>query len=352
MAQNITFTVAPHSLVLGRASSLGVISFLIITSNIACLFALRKTDIVYRQTKAFLTSLIVADGCIGLIMLIPTVVSIAMGYWPFGDTACVTYSLFTVIGVYAEQFSFLCVTFDRFVSIKKPLAYHRIVTINRTRATVVCAWTLAFLIGIFAGQHANWVAEYSPPHGACHFDKYHSTDSLPSVEFMLCWIFLFPAPIVFIGILNLTIYVIARRHARRVEHSVQHLHRLRQMSVKTNSLTLTRELNQCSEGTSNETNPPPVCRLELKVTMTMLIISAFYLLAWIPALIVNGLDNLTTYQVSYAKYFVQDVLFYSNSFINTLIFFWRFRSFRKAVTDVFRRWTWATSGSWCLNLKY
>ena len=412
MEQNDTIT--SHSVTaLGvfRGFMLTILTCLIIACNVVLFIALPRVNMVYDQTKIFMRSLAIADICTGVFLASPKIVSLSIGFWPYGNVTCIVYSMMKTTLVYAEQFSFVGITVDRFIAVTKPLRYHRIMTVNRCRGIVVAFWMTATLPVVYStiNRYVNdsFDTYYFPEEGACVL--IFGRETIQTGRYIIGVFLLTIVPVLFVVGMSLRILQITYQHVRRIQRvQVQQVPSIRstyssaqntQSSSQFNPYVIPNSQHQSSsidsgqdswvrsqanpianplanprvnrdhlhQSRSDITNPnhqssstdsgqdsrarrqtyPQAnpqdnldprrhqSRQELKVTFTILITTGLYVIAWMP-LMVNSIANYFR-DDEYASVFIwllQDTLFFSNCFWNTIIYSFRLSAFRKVIKKI------------------
>ena len=117
------------------------------------LMAVRKR--LHSSANAFITSLAVADFCVGL-YIIPSsyVPNIFSGYQSLRMFSSFQYFLF-----YSSACNLCVVTADRFIALTLPLRYMTFMTRNRVCCLIFTAWIIPFLVWLLP---LAWIFSSSP----------------------------------------------------------------------------------------------------------------------------------------------------------------------------------------------
>ena len=309
-------TISPYNFtVLGisRSFMLTILTCLIVASNTLLLVILPRVKAINNQTKIFMRSLAIADIGHGVFLAFPKIASLFIGFWPYGNFSCILYFFGKIILFYGEQFSFIGISVDRFIAVTKPLRYQSMLTINRCRTIVLSYWMTAASIALFSAinryQKDLLYTSYSPEEGACVLE--FGRETIQTGSYIIGVFILTVGPVLAVTGMSLRIVQITVRHVRQVNqepgpgdarHDNQNLHQSRQ---------------------------------EIKVTLTMLVTTGAYVVAWLPV-IFNSIANFFTNDkyVSTFLWVTQDLLFFSNCFWNAIIYSFRLSAFRKEVKQL------------------
>ena len=125
------------------------LAFTILLILVGNCFSLRVIQIsplkfMGHATKVFMISLAVTDLCAGILM-VPSVVSSAIGYWAFGSFLCKEIVDWVSCVGSMSVITLACMGIDRLVAVQKPLRYHQIMTRKRAVIVTVVLWIILFL---------------------------------------------------------------------------------------------------------------------------------------------------------------------------------------------------------------
>ena len=224
MEQNNTIT--PNNVtVLGifRGFSLAILTCLIIVCNVLLFIVLPRVHTLYDQTKVFMRSLAIADICSGVFLASPKIISLSFGFWPYGNISCIAYSFMKTTLVYAEQFSFIGITVDRFIAVTNPLRYHIIMTVKRCRGIVIVFWMTAAVLLVYStiNRYINdsFDTYYSTEEGACimTFGK----ETVKAERYIIGIFLLTIGPVLIVVGMSLRILQITCIHVRRIRRVQQ-----------------------------------------------------------------------------------------------------------------------------------
>ncbi|GAV07323.1 hypothetical protein RvY_17169 [Ramazzottius varieornatus] len=143
-----------QSVLLGIFSGL----FAIVTAggNILVMLSLRIDKQLRTITNYFLLSLAFADLMIGLISMPLFTLYFLLGYWPLGPVICDSWLAADYLMSNASVLNLLIISFDRYLSITRPLTYRARRTTRRAVFMIAAAWIISLILWppwIFAWPH-------------------------------------------------------------------------------------------------------------------------------------------------------------------------------------------------------
>lgn len=116
------------------------------TGNIMVMIAFRIDKDLQTVSNYFLMSLAVADMSIGIVSVPLYSVYLVMGYWPFGPLACDLWLSMDYMMSNASVANLLIISFDRYLSVTRPLTYRAKRTPKRAGILITYAWLISFVM--------------------------------------------------------------------------------------------------------------------------------------------------------------------------------------------------------------
>ncbi|KAK2157361.1 hypothetical protein LSH36_193g11027 [Paralvinella palmiformis] len=303
---SMTIVFSSKAYVSGRYTVYFTEAALIIIANILTLMVVKRSkklrDI---PANTFVVSLACADGMIGVLLPATMMTSMTSNQAVWITSACVFrgpyYAMFCISLV-----TLLAIGVDRCVAVVHPLLYRRRMTTKIARIASILIWIGQLLIWeTFTCYYGSQISAGKNRPRAAH-------DMFPRKTFFFMIQMEILLPIVGNVILYAFIYIRLRR--RKVVVSVS----ARQDAIET------RTKNQLQAKTK-------------AFTKMMALVLGYLVIAWLPYYILVPIHkvNEPTTPIWYVYAFdAAAVLFYSNSFMNPLIYSWQNRDFREAYTKI------------------
>ncbi|XP_072041519.1 histamine H2 receptor-like [Amphiura filiformis] len=279
---------------------LTVTALFIIIGNSVNLIVLHRVKNFNEVTKTFMKSLAFADLGIGCVLNVLSIGAAAAGHWPFGDGVCGFYGVALVFLEPASLLTLVIISAERYLAVMRPFQYPSLLTLTRARIIVVIAWLSALIFALFYGPLLGRVAVYYHTFHMCFYDPADPTQlDIWGISSICIFVIL---PFVLIVCIYLRLYLVARRHARQIADSGQQ--------------------NQAHSSS------------ESKRTITFLIITAGFAVAWTPFATSVLYANFALKRLSpYLGFFCQ-VMYLSNSWLNVIVYYWKNRAFREELQKI------------------
>ena len=283
----------PTSLIIFKSTCLGILIILNITFNFITLVVLRRMRELSPTTKIFLTSMTVLDiGHLGY--MVPIFLCTLMNRWPFGDTSCTINGYVGMVTAVLYYSHLPLVNLDRFIAVTRPYRYPSLVTVPRARAMVVCLWCISpVLAGVLT------------PAMTIHYqDIFHMCIGAMKVKDAIGMSIVTISPMALAILLFLRLFLVARGHAAAIDAQ-----------------------ERVVGGNNNRSN-----ELERKTFTTFLIMTACVTFCMTPQVIIYATESLKPGGPNnYWAVCLAQILSFSNTIINVIVYYWRTVAFRKAV---------------------
>lgn len=288
-----------------RATICAILTTLSISADCFCIAVLRRAKQINKITRFLMASLTLSDLCVGVFGLAPLVWSAAIGGWPEPLSQwCIihifTLQLFQYCGISAVLF----LNLECFIAITRPLKYNIIVTKTRTLIVIAIQWSFWIIWGISMFFIFKNYMFFDHHYGLCVI-----RESVRKLVFVIggavLHIFL---PVLVVICMYSRIWYIARQHVARIAE---------------------RNVNQ-----AYNQNAPRRMRDNNKAFRSFLLVTISIAVLWIPFTVVEIYETVTTkllhvYVVSFGEF-----LEFSIPWINVLILFIKYESFRKTAAEV------------------
>lgn len=144
------------------------LSAITIIGNILVIVAFQVNPLLRTVSNYFLLSLAVADLILGTISMNLYTTYILIGRWTLGSLACDVWLAVDYVASNASVMNLLAISFDRYLSVTRPLTYRVTRTTRRAALLIALAWGISFLLwapAILFWQHI--VGERTVPEDQC-----------------------------------------------------------------------------------------------------------------------------------------------------------------------------------------
>ena len=210
----------PEAVVIGMVLSL--ICFFSIAGNVLVVVAILTDRHLRKTSNYFIISLALADTLVAIMVMTFAVANDILGYWIFGHQFCSVWISFDIMCSTASILNLCAISLDRYIHIKNPLHYERLVTPLRTCFCMSLVWLLSALIS-FLPIHLGWhrTGPYNPegqydPHG-----HYICLMELNPVYAVVSSLISFYAPCVVMLLIYLRLFLFARKQVQSVKRTTR-----------------------------------------------------------------------------------------------------------------------------------
>ncbi|KAH9514238.1 hypothetical protein Btru_028457 [Bulinus truncatus] len=172
--------------------------------NMLVIVAFKLDKNLQTVSNYFLLSLAVADLTIGIVSMPLYTVYLLMGYWPLKALMCDVWLSLDYTMSNASVANLIIISFDRYLSVTRPLTYRAKRTPRRAATMICCAWIISSLIWtpwIFAWPYIE--GERTVPENEC-FIQFLKTNQYITV---ITAMFAFYIPVMIMSVLYFRIYM-------------------------------------------------------------------------------------------------------------------------------------------------
>lgn len=153
-----------------------------------------RLDYNLREDKSnkFIINLAISDITAAVGVMLPSIVSVIMDRWPFGDVLCLINCSINYICIIVTMMTLAFISIDRYQAILHPLTYETIITIPIMYAMIASTWVQG-LIFCLPPVLRKWI-EYDYWEGVCAIDWFKpDTGIMFYVIFANLFCFILPA---------------------------------------------------------------------------------------------------------------------------------------------------------------
>ncbi|XP_038052465.1 adenosine receptor A2a-like [Patiria miniata] len=223
---------------------------------------------------------------------------------------CVCINVLAVMAAMASVLSLVCVTFDRYLVISKPLRYVTLVTTHRALGAIAFLWLYSIGVSLLILIPDEMTVE--PPMGISNSSVTCNIDTLiglPYGYFLMCNFFI-PIPAMFVMYAH--IFVIARRHARAI-------HDVRRVSCVDPALP-----------------QPSLIKQNVRIAAVLSVITTYFLLSWTSTIVILAvMRHMPEYEFQLT--IVYKIIFYTNAAFNPFLYMFHHRTLRAYLVKTVRR---------------
>ena len=262
-----------------------VLSVLIIFVNILTILVIKHTTALQEVSGHFMTSLAVADLCVGLV--IPMFVyPVVTETWPFPGKLCeiIAFVFHTCLAV--SIWSLACLSIDRYIALKKPFRYYSLVTSQKGYVVIGLVWLSAgsvFVLPLFGVDHYGFHSREL----VCGFDN-----QLGFTFSIIVFLYVAP-PFVIMYTFNGMIAQIAFAEIRVIKHLKEEIGQQVMRSIR---------------------------RMNFRASRTLALIVLTFTITWGPCLVCNTLQSMSSFRLPLPWEYILLWIGISNSCLNFFIY--------------------------------
>ena len=243
-------------------SFLVILIFLAISGNILVCIAVFTDRRLKRLNNFFIVSLAVADLWIAMVVMTFAVINDITGQWMFGPVFCNIWISADIMGSTASILNLCVISLDRYIHIRDPLKYARLMNWKKVALAITLVWTISFILSfipINVGWHRR-PSDYDTvlPPDKC-FLEISGTYAVVSSTIS------FYIPCIIMLALYCKLYIYARRQVKSIKSTMVHGPSLNDSKSRGNSSKLS----------------------DHKAAVTLGVICGVFLVCWLPFFILN-----------------------------------------------------------------
>ena len=293
------FTHLPFAGKIGLGIFLGMIIFSSIAGNILVIIAILTERSLRKASNYFYVSLAVADTLVAVGVMTFALANDILGYWVFGPTYCNIWLCSDVMCSTASILNLCAISLDRYIHIRKPYTYDRIMSPRRTLLCIGALWLLSALISVIPIQ-LGW-------HKTDDYEQYVGDKFICLLEFnkwyaVISSVVSFVIPCIIMVAIYIKLFLFARKHVESIKKT----------------WTTGVNLNGSPDGSrphSNQYKPS-----DHKAAITLGIIMGSFLFCWVPFFTINIVGAFCSTCIPGSLFAAFTWLGYLNSMANPIIY--------------------------------
>ncbi|XP_036387421.1 adenosine receptor A1-like [Megalops cyprinoides] len=286
-----------------------VIAMSSVIGNVMVVWAVKINRSLRDTTFCFIVSLALADIAVGA-LVIPLAITISIGLKTH-FYSCLLVACTVLVLTQSSILALLAIAIDRYLRVKIPMSYKRVVTPRRAGTAVVLCWTVSFVVGLtpMLGWNNLQRLQENSSLGAdlvvtCQFENVISMDYMVYFNFF-GWVL---PPLVLMLLIYVEIfYMIHRQLDRKVSAS--------------------------------QSDPRRYYGKELKLAKSLALVLFLFAVSWLPLHILNC---ITLFCPSCEKpmflIYIAILLTHGNSAVNPIVYAFRIKKFRNAFLKIWEQY--------------
>ncbi|KAI1893188.1 hypothetical protein AGOR_G00141330 [Albula goreensis] len=280
-----------------------------VLGNVMVIWAVKINRSLRDTTFCFIVSLALADIAVGA-LVIPLAITISIGLLTH-FYSCLLVACTVLVLTQSSILALLAIAFDRYLRVKIPTSYKRVVTPRRAGVAVVVCWTVAFLVGLtpMLGWNNLETLQENGSIGpdlliTCQFE------TVISMEYMVYFNFfgwVLPPLLLMLIIYAEIFYMIHWQLNKKVSAS--------------------------------NADPSKYYDKELKLAKSLALVLFLFALSWLPLHILNCITLFcpTCHKPMFLIY-IAILLTHANSAVNPVVYAFRIKKFRTAFLKIWKQY--------------
>ncbi|XP_056324519.1 adenosine receptor A1 [Danio aesculapii] len=297
-----------------------LIALFSVIGNVMVVWAVRINRSLRDTTIYFIVSLALADIAVGA-LVIPLAITISIGL-KTNFYSCLLVACTVLVLTQSSILALLAIAIDRYLRVKIPMSYKRVVTPNRAGAAVVVCWMVAIVVGLMPILGWNNLDKLQQTNGTVGVDLLITCEfeNVISMEYMVYFNFfgwVLPPLILMLLIYTEIFFIIHKQLNKKV--------------------------------ITNQTDPTRYYGKELKLAKSLALVLLLFAVSWLPLHILNCItlfcpncDN------SMCLLYVAILLSHGNSVVNPIVYAFRIKKFQNAFLRIWKQYVCCTDNP-CLS---
>ncbi|XP_066500398.1 adenosine receptor A1b [Hoplias malabaricus] len=287
-----------------------VIAVSSVLGNVMVVWAVKISRSLRDTTFCFIVSLAVADIAVGA-LVIPLAITISIGLQTH-FYSCLLVACTVLVLTQSSILALLAIAIDRYLRVKIPTSYKRVVTPRRAGLAVVACWTVAFIVGLTPMLGWNNLHNLQLRNGSMSPDLVITCqfENVISMEYMVYFNFfgwVLPPLLLMLAIYTEIFYMIHKQLNKKV--------------------------------TTSHSDPNKYYDKELKLAKSLALVLFLFAVSWLPLHILNC---ITLFCPDCEKpmflIYIAILLTHGNSAVNPIVYAFRIKKFRMAFQRIWKQY--------------
>ncbi|XP_029911623.1 adenosine receptor A1b [Myripristis murdjan] len=287
-----------------------VIAISSVIGNVMVVWAVKINKSLRDTTFCFIVSLALADIAVGA-LVIPLAITISIGLQTH-FYSCLLVACTVLVLTQSSILALLAIAIDRYLRVKIPTSYKRVVTPRRAGLAVVLCWTVAFIVGLtpMLGWNNLWRLQQNGSISSdliitCQFENVISMDYMVYFNFF-GWVL---PPLVLMLVIYAEIFYMIHK-----------------------------QLNK-KKITSSHTDPNKYYDKELNLAKSLALVLFLFAVSWLPLHILNCITLFCPEcQKPMFLIYIAILLTHGNSAVNPIVYAFRIKKFRSAFQKIWEQY--------------
>ncbi|KAJ0068860.1 hypothetical protein NL108_012188 [Boleophthalmus pectinirostris] len=282
-----------------------VIAVSSVVGNVMVVWAVRINRSLRDTTFCFIVSLALADIAVGA-LVIPLAITIDVGLQTH-FYSCLLFACTVLVLTQSSILALLAIAIDRYLRVKIPMSYKRVVTARRAGIAVFLSWLVSIVVGLtpmFGWNNLHKLQQNDSLVVTCQFETVISMDYMVYFNFF-GWVL--PPLLLMLGIYAEIFYMIHRQLNKKVM--------------------------------SSYSDPRRYFGKELKLAKSLALVLFLFAVSWLPLHILNCITVFCpSCNKPAALVYVAILLSHANSAVNPVIYAFRINKFRTAFKKIWQQY--------------
>lgn len=280
-----------------------------VIGNVMVVWAVRISRSLRDTTFCFIVSLALADIAVGA-LVIPLAITISIGLRTH-FYSCLLFSCIVLVLTQSSILALLAIAVDRYLRVKIPMSYKRVVTARRAGTAVLLSWLVSIVVGLTPMFGWNNLGQLRLNDSlsadglvTCEFETVISMDYMVYFNFF-GWVL--PPLLLMLGIYAEIFYMIHRQLNKKVM--------------------------------ANHSDPRRYFGKELKLAKSLALVLFLFAVSWLPLHILNCITLFSpSCETPAYLIYIAIILSHGNSAVNPIVYAFRIKKFRNAFRKIWEQY--------------